>query len=381
MQSSGIEILKDLYSQKLSDLENEGRLRMLRPLPVSDGNQLDLTHNDYLGLRHDSAFQEAVYEAAKAWPMGAGASRLLGGEHAIYEELERKFSDWKGSEASLYFNSGFAANEGLLTALAHPSVTFFSDSLNHASLIDGFRLAKLDASQKQIFAHNDLKDLRNKLQASKTEGKVIVTETLFSMDGDFAPISGLIDLAEEFHAVLVMDEAHALGVMGKEGAGLVSDYDAKNIITINPCGKAMAGAGALVSGPEWLRQLLINKSRSFIYSTGASPWSAAGLNVAIDWVRKAKAKRVRLQMLGHSLRDSMEELGFSYGESNSHIVPLLLGDEARSLAFEEALRSRGILARAIRPPTVPVHGCRIRFSLNANISSLEPLIEALKDIS
>lgn len=381
MSSTGIGIIEELFSRKLRQIEAQGRLRSLRPLTLAETPLLDLTHNDYLGFRYDAAFQNAVREAALPWPLGAGASRLLGGEHKVYGELEKLFSEWKGSESSLYFSSGFAANEALMSALAHPEIDFFSDALNHASLIDGLRLARIESRQKIIFQHNDLEDLREKLRASTARGKIIVTESLFSMDGDVAPLAKLLDLCREFKALLVVDEAHALGVFGNEGAGLLSGFDHSEIISINPCGKAMAASGALVSGPEWVRRLLINTGRSFIYSTGASPWLAAALITAIDLVRKAKVKRVRLQMLGNSLRDSFEELGLDFGNSTTHIVPLILGSEEKSLRFEKALAERGILARAIRPPTVPEHECRLRLSLHANIASLEPLILALKELT
>lgn len=381
MSSTGIGIIEEMFSRKLRQIEAQGRLRSLRPLTLAETPLLDLTHNDYLGFRYDAAFQNAVREAALPWPLGAGASRLLGGEHKVYGELEKLFSEWKGSESSLYFSSGFAANEALMSALAHPEIDFFSDALNHASLIDGLRLARIESRQKIIFQHNDLEDLREKLRASTARGKIIVTESLFSMDGDVAPLAKLLDLCREFKALLVVDEAHALGVFGNEGAGLLSGFDHSEIISINPCGKAMAASGALVSGPEWVRRLLINTGRSFIYSTGASPWLAAALIAAIDFVRKAKVKRVRLQMLGNSLRDSFEELGLDFGQSTTHIVPLILGSEEKSLRFEKALAECGILARAIRPPTVPEHECRLRLSLHANIASLEPLILALKELT
>ncbi|RZA23446.1 MAG: 8-amino-7-oxononanoate synthase [Proteobacteria bacterium] len=382
MQGSGIDILEDIFSRKLAEIKSQGRWRSLRPLTFesSGGALLDLTHNDYLGFRGDPAFQADALQAASAWPMGAGASRLLGGEHKIYGDVERIFSEWKGAESALYFSSGYAANEALMSALAHPELTFFSDSLNHASLIDGLRLARISPQQKVIFQHNDSDDLRSKLAASGSRGKIVVTESLFSMDGDRAPLAKLLTVCEEFGATLVVDEAHALGVYGTDGAGFVSGPEHRGIISVNPCGKAMAASGAFVCGPVWLRNLLINTGRSFIYSTGASPWLAAGIIPAIDHVRKAKVKRVRLDMLGHSLRDHLEELGLSYGESSTHIVPLILGSEENALRFEGALRDRRIFARAIRPPTVPVDQCRLRLSLNSNLANLDPLVLALKEL-
>ncbi|MBC7531393.1 MAG: 8-amino-7-oxononanoate synthase [Oligoflexus sp.] len=382
MPTQGIDILKHLVSQRLSRIEGQGRLRRLLPLTPQSSETLDLTHNDYLAFRYDPEFQKLAYEAAKAWPMGAGASRLLGGEHLIYETLESAFSLWKGCETSLYFASGYAANEALMTALAQKDVEFFSDSLNHASLIDGLRLARIEPHQKQIFDHNDMQALRDKLSLSQASLKIVVTESLFSMDGDEAPLQELITLCREFGALLVLDEAHALGVYGAKGSGLVeaAGLDHDEIITINPCGKAMAASGAFVSGPLWLKHLLINSARSFIYSTGASPWLAAGLHAGMKRVADAGDRRQHLAEIASSLRSELQILGCNIGLSTKHIIPLILASEERSLEVERRLSERGILARAIRPPTVPEGECRLRLSLHAGVTNLEPLLTALKDI-
>ncbi|RZA11172.1 MAG: 8-amino-7-oxononanoate synthase, partial [Proteobacteria bacterium] len=368
----GTALFGELAREKLKAIEAQGRLRSLRTLASASlgGNAacaMDLTHNDYLNFRDDFAFQERARAAARDWPIGAGASRLLGGEHRIYAELESAFSQWNGSEASLYFTSGYAANETLITVLAQFDADFFSDALNHASLIDGMRLARSSSrDSKHIFRHNDLDHLAHQLKTSKKRAKVVVTESLFSMDGDKAPLRELSALCQEFEALLVVDEAHALGVYGQTGSGLTEEFglDPKSLITINPCGKAMAASGALISGPAWLRTLLINMGRGFIYSTGASPWVASGLRANLDTIAKAGDRRSHLTALSHELREGLTLLGLDYGTSKSHIIPLILGSEARSLKAEHALAERGILARAIRPPTVPEGSCRLRLSLH-----------------
>lgn len=382
MSSQGMNVLKNLVSQKLSSIESKGRLRRLRPLHPRSGDWLDLTHNDYLSFRYDKDFQSTAHKASAEWPMGAGASRLLGGEHLVYEKLEAAFSCWKNCESSLYFASGYAANEALMTVLALPEAEFFSDSLNHASLIDGLRLARLDKGQKHIFPHNDVEALRDKLSKSQSSLKIVVTESLFSMDGDEAPLIELSALCREFKALLIVDEAHALGVYGKRGSGLIEarGLDHDEIISINPCGKAMAAAGAFISGPAWLRQYLINTGRSFIYSTGASPWIAAGMLATLPLIEAATDRRQKLFAMSERLRHDLQDLGFSIGTSSTHIIPLLLGSEEKSLHVEQELLGRHILARAIRPPTVPEGECRLRLSLHAGLDHLEPLLKALKEI-
>ncbi len=383
MPTQGINTLKNLVQQRLSAIDGQGRTRSLRPLARdSRGALLDLTHNDYLGFRADPVFQKTVHDAAGVWPMGAGASRLLGGEHLIYEQLEQTFSAWKGCEASLYFVSGYAANEALMATLGMADVNFFSDSLNHASLIDGLRLSRIGAEQKHIFPHNNLSVLREQLTLSTSLLKVVVTESLFSMDGDQAPLPELLALCRAHGALLIVDEAHALGVYGAQGSGLLEAHgiSADEVITINPCGKGMAGAGAFISGPLWLRHYLINTARSFIYSTGASPWLAAGLQASIGMVRQARDRRTHLAEISRALRLELTRFGYSIGKSTSHIVPLILGSEAKSLQTELRLKEYGILARAIRPPTVPEGECRLRLSLHAGLSGLDPLLQALREI-
>ncbi|MBC7661367.1 MAG: 8-amino-7-oxononanoate synthase [Chitinophagaceae bacterium] len=386
---SGFDIFRNLAEDRLSSITAQGRLRTLRTLPHPEFHPseppsvIDLTHNDYLGFRYDAAFQSRALEAARQWPMGAGASRLLGGEHRIYEDLETAFSLWKGAEASLYFASGYAANETLMSVLALCDAEFFSDSLNHASLIDGMRLARIRPEFKHIFRHNDLEDLERKLERSTQTAKVVITESLFSMDGDEAPLKALEALCQRYQTLLVVDEAHALGVYGPDGSGLISAHklNPDTVISINPCGKAMAAGGALISGPSWLRRLLINTGRGFIYSTGASPWVAAGLLANLQTIKEAQARRAHLHALSKRVRRALQELGYDTGMSSTHIIPIIVGSEDRSLQLERALADRDIRARAIRPPTVPERLCRLRLSLHAALSDVEPLLSALKDIS
>ncbi len=360
--------LAGLIHEKLATLDAQHRRRRLRTLTEASG--IDLTHNDYMGLRADKAFQSRALAAAAPWPAGSGASRLLGGEHAIYGELEEAFAEWKGTESALYFPSGYAANEALMCALHLGDAVYFSDEWNHASLIDGMRLARLRPEQKRIFQHNDMQHLERLLQDCNAQLKIIVVESLYSMDGDLCPARDLAALAKKHDAVLVVDEAHALGVYGPQGEGWMAAQavDHAQYISVNPCGKAMAGGGALVCGPHWLRDHLINTARSFIFTTGASPWSAAALRESVRTLKSLDDRRQEFQSRISRMHKHLDELGFDKGRSMTHIIPIILGPEAEALRAEAFCQQRGVLARAIRPPTVPEGSCRLRLSLHAGLS-------------
>lgn len=371
-------LLRDAALERLATLSSLYRLRHLVPRPAGnlDDGPIDLTSNDYLGLTRLPWFQAAARDRLAALPSGAGASRLLGGEHPIFGELERTFSEYKNAESSLYFTSGFAANEGVAGALARlgEEIAFFSDRFNHASLIDGIRLAGLPPSRRAIFQHNDADDLAQALERSTARLKVIFTESVFSMDGDRAPLAAIARLCQEHDAVLVLDEAHAVFCLdhadpeGGRGLSGAVDLPADALITINTCGKAFGAAGALVAGPRWLRDYLINTARSFIYSTGPSPWMAATVLTALAHDTAMGPLRRRLATLGDHLRAELVRLGFDVGASTTAIIPVLARSDERALAWSAFLEERGILARAIRPPTVPDGTARLRLSLSAGLT-------------
>jgi 8-amino-7-oxononanoate synthase len=363
--------LAALIQEKLVRLDALNRRRRLRPL--IDGSGIDLTHNDYMGLRADPAFQSRAHAAASPWPAGSGASRLLGGEHAIYAEVEEAFAEWKGAASALYFPSGYAANEALMSALHLGDAVYFSDEWNHASLIDGMRLARLKPEQKRIFRHNDLVHLEKLLQDCSASLKIIVVESLYSMDGDLCPARELTVLAQRYEAVLIVDEAHALGVYGPKGEGWMAaqGVDPSLYISVNPCGKAMAGSGAFICGPAWLRDHLINTARSFIFTTGASPWAAAALGESVRTMKDLSERRLQFQRRVERMHHHLDALGFNKGQSASHIIPIILGPEAEALRAEAFCQERGVLTRAIRPPTVPEGSCRLRLSLHAALSDAD----------
>lgn len=365
------EQLRKLAEQRLEVLRTRQRYRSLR---ARDDALIDLNSNDYLGLARLSWFQEAVRERCRLLPVGAGGSRLLGGEHAIFAELETRFARFKGSQAALLFPTGYHANEGVITAIAQlagASIEIFSDRLNHASIIDGLRLTGLSSNQRTIFAHHDLKDLASKLEASTASIKVVVSETVFSMDGDRIDVGAMRALCQRYGASLVLDEAHAIYALDhsdlESGRGLADG----SIITINPCGKALGAAGALLAGPQWLREVMINLARPFIYSTATSPWVAAALLVALEEDHAMRARRRRLHQLAQALRQALAALDFDTGASTTAIVPVIAQSDERAVLWSRFLEQHGILVRPIRPPTVPDGTARLRLSLSASLSDLE----------
>lgn len=346
----------------------------LRRLGIIRG--VNLCSNDYLGLATDPRLGEAVTSAlAGGIPAASAGSRLLSGNAEIWEELEAEIARFMGSEAALYFNSGYSANVGLLSALIRPGDVVFSDAANHASIIDGLRLA---GARKVIFPHRDMdsleRELRNDFSGAGVSGigqKFIVTESIFSMDGDRAPIPDLVALAEKYGAELIVDEAHATGVIGPQGKGLVAACGLSDriLVTIHPCGKALAGMGCFVCCSEKLKQYLVNHARTFIFSTALPPYLAAQMRAAIRIVAAADRERNDLSALAAFLRPKLREAGFDIGTGDTQIVPIFLGENERAVRFSALLNGEGFAVRPIRPPTVPPGTSRLRLSLNAKLST------------
>ncbi len=353
----------------------------LRRLETPAG--VDLNSNDYLGLARDGRLRQAVADAvAAAGRVGGTASRLLSGHDAAWEALERQFADFVGAEAALYFTSGYAANLGLLTALLGPDDVVFSDAANHASLIDGLRLS---GARRVIYPHGDAAALERLLEQHATAPgtRVIVTESIFSMDGDAAPLAALARLAERWGAALVVDEAHALGVLGPGGRGLLAESPARawTIATVYTCGKALASAGAFVCGSRLLIEFLINRARPLIFSTAAPPYLAAQIAAALQFVAAAEAERRWLAEAAAWLRAELRAAGLGVPAGPSPIVPVILGSNRRAVAFAVALQQRGFWVRPIRPPTVPPGTARVRLSLTAALdrATLERLAAACRE--
>jgi 8-amino-7-oxononanoate synthase len=352
-----------------SDLAGLASRDQLRRLGAIHG--VNLCSNDYLGLSGDPRLREAVVAAlAEGTALCSTGSRLLSGNAEIWEKLESEIAQFMGSEAAIYFSSGYAANLGLLGALVRPGDVVFSDASNHASIIDGLRLS---GARKVVFPHLDLDFLERELRKQEfaTAQKFIVSESIFSMDGDCAPIADLVALAERNGAEMIIDEAHATGVVGPQGRGLVaaSGLSSRVLATVHPCGKALAGMGCFVSCSEKIRQYLVNHARTFIFSTALPPYMAAQMRAVIPVVAAADRERADLSALAVSLRQSLRQAGFDVGRGTSQIVPVLLGDNERAIRFSALLSDAGFGVRAIRPPSVPAGTSRLRLSLNVNLSA------------
>ena len=314
--------------------------------------------NDYLGLAGEDLATEPSGLA------GAGASRLVTGSHTEHAALERELAEWQNCSAALLFNSGYNANTGVFSALFDARDVIFSDALNHASLIDGLRLSK---ARRVVYPHGDVDTLRLRLQeAGADRHRVIVTESIFSMDGDRAPLGSLAALAEEFGALLVVDEAHAIGVFGREGSGLVDalGLDAAVAIRIGTCGKALGTYGAFVAGSSALREVLYNRARSFVYTTALPP--------AVVQQTRRSLTRVRGGRLQDALWERIAQIGeilnryaLDTSAADSAIFPILVGSAEAALQATHQLRKGGVLITAIRPPTVPTGTARLRLTASA----------------
>lgn len=339
--------------RSLVDSEPQGQGWLLR-----DGRRmLNLASNDYLGLQQRSGI-------ADAW-MGAAASRLIVGNNPVYGRFEEEFARFKGTESCLLFSSGYMANVGVIPSLMGRHDVVFSDRLNHASIVDGIVLSRAEHVR---YRHRDLDHLETLLRKADTGSKkLIVTDSIFSMDGSIAPLRELVELKDRYGAMLMVDEAHSGGLYGEQGQGLVHELGLTERVEIQmgTFSKAYGGYGAYIAGDEVLKQYLVNKARSFIYTTALPP--AVIESVRLNWLqaRKEEWRRKELSRKAVWFREALRQRGFDTGESESHIVPLLLGSNERTVRFSEKLQQAGIAAVAIRPPTVPEGTARIRFTLMA----------------
>ncbi len=362
------------------ELDVLARQSQFRALEIPKG--INLCSNDYLGLASDPRLHQALLESInRVHQVGSTGSRLLSGNSSEWETIEREFAEFAGTDAALCFGSGYAANIGLLSSLLKPGDIVFSDALNHASLIDGIRLS---GAEKVIYPHRDLRFLETALRArsGRPGASVIVTESVFSMEGDVAPIRDLLALAKANNAALVVDEAHATGVCGPHGRGIAAEEGAERevLATVHTCGKALASAGAFVCGDVALRDYLVNRARTFLFSTALPPYLAGQIRAALEIVRGADTERSHLRELASNLRTKLKEEGIDCGTSSTHIIPVLLGSNERALHVAGELQRGGFAAKAIRPPTVPRGTARIRVSLTSKIS-IEQVCQLARAIS
>jgi 8-amino-7-oxononanoate synthase len=352
----------------LRELESRSQRRNLVEI-----TGVNLCSNDYLGLADSLALKQSVIDAVvKAARTGGTGSRLLSGHAAVWAELEEEFAAFAGSEAALYFGSGYAANIGLLTSLANKKDVIFSDALNHASIIDGIRLS---GAQKIIYRHRDLNQLERSLKEkhSKPGRKLIVTEMVFSMDGDVAPVDAIVALAEKYGASVIVDEAHATAVHGPGGRGIASQFlaDGRVLAAMHTCGKALASAGAFVCGSAVLREHLINHARTFIFSTAMPPYMAEQIRAALRLAAEMHTERAELNLRSQDFSKSLQRDDWDSLGSTTQIVPAVIGANDAALAAADFLQRAGFAVRAIRPPTVPPGTARFRFSVTHKISAVE----------
>jgi 8-amino-7-oxononanoate synthase len=356
------------HEAALAALARKGRLRKLAPRAG-----LDFTSNDYLGLAESNALRDAARAALeRGVPLGAGGSRLLRGNHPEHEALEAEAAEFFSSEAALYFPTGFAANAALFAALPRREDLIVHDALIHASVRDGFDPARVPVVETP---HNDVTAMADAIRGWRARGGTgrawIAVETLYSMDGDRAPLADLVALAEREDAMLVLDEAHATGVYGPQGRGLGAAYEGRaHVISLHTCGKALGASGGLVTLPTLYKEFLVNRSRAFVYSTAPSPLMAAVVRSALKLSAAADDARARVAALvAHTAKLMASYQGWK--ASGSQIQPIILGADSRAVRFAEGLQALGHDIRAIRPPTVPEGTARLRLALSVHINECD----------
>jgi 8-amino-7-oxononanoate synthase len=353
----------------------EGRLeRSLRP-----PSGIDLSSNDYLGLSTHPRVVAAMIGAIEREGVGSTGSRLLRGDRESFAEIERRFAAFKGTERALYFSSGYLANLAVLTTFAEGGDVILSDSRNHASLIDAGRLS---SARRIVFPHKDAGALSQLLSRPPSSGHTfVVTESLFSMDGDVPPLAEYADLCRQHGATLIVDEAHAVGIYGTRGSGILEELsvDGGHCLSINTAGKALGVSGAFVAGPAWAIDYLIQRARPFIFTTAAPPAVAAAIGASLDVIADEPDRRSRLMDRVKQLRAAMGTSGLPVPASFSQIVPLVIGDNERALDAASALQAQGFDVRAIRPPSVAPGTARLRISVNVALTdeAIDSFVRAL----
>ncbi|MBI5674947.1 MAG: 8-amino-7-oxononanoate synthase [Nitrospirae bacterium] len=367
------------FAEDLKELKKKGLLRKLSfiesscdsHIKIKGKDYINFSSNDYLNLSGHPEIVKTAITALKKYGFGSGSSRLLSGSWLPHKRLEERISAFKKTEAALVFNTGYAANTGIIPAIAGSGDMILSDELNHASIVDGARLSKAEV---KIYRHRDMNHLEKLLKtfclSGKSKGRqcLIVTDAVFSMDGDIAPLKDIVNLAKKYNALLMIDDAHGTGVLGKSGRGGLEHFGLKgeNIIQMGTFSKAFGCFGAFAVGSKKLIDLLINRARSFIYSTSLPPSVAEVCVKAIDIVEYESVERRRSLLKNRQrLFEGLNKLGYDTLSSETQIIPMLIGDTENVLRVGNYLFRKKIFAPAIRPPTVPHGKCRIRFSVTA----------------
>ena len=371
----------------LEDIRDRGLMRRMRmvsgpqgPRVLLDGRPvLLLCSNNYLGLADHPRVREAAAEAAMRYGAGAGASRLVSGNMRIHRRLEERLAEFKRSETALLFGSGYLANVGVVQALAREGDVVFSDSLNHASIVDGCRLA---GAETFVYRHSDVEHLAWGLQQAGGRGSLIVTDGVFSMDGDVAPLPEIVELAQRHDARVMVDEAHGTGAVGPDGRGAVAAAGLEDEVDllVGTLGKALGSYGAYVCCGRQMAKYLVNTARTLIFSTAVGPPAVAAAMAALELLREQPRRVEKLQRNGAVLREALAAEGLTVPAGQTPIVPLVIGDAEDAVRVSERALEQGVFAQAIRPPTVPAGGSRLRLTVMASHTKTE-LREAAKTVA
>lgn len=378
--------MADWIDEDLAQRRRAGLYRRRRRIDSAQGARveyrgrtlLNFSANDYLNLAADPRLASAAARAARRYGAGAGASPLVSGHLPPLRSLERALARWQGAEAALVFSSGFIANLAVLSALADRDTIVFSDELNHASLIDGCRLAR---AKTVVYRHGNANHLEELLGREKGgKRRLIVTDSVFSMDGDFAPLAALRDLAERHDCLLVVDEAHATGVLGRGGRGLCSEITSDRLIKIGTLSKSLGTQGGFVCGSRKLIDWLVNCARPYIFSTALAPPIAAAARRAVQIGEAEPERRKQVLTLAEKLRLQLLDMGYPETGSKCQIVPVIVGEPEKTVRLSKQLEDEGLLVPAIRPPSVPPGTSRLRISLTAGHTEedVERLVAALR---
>jgi 8-amino-7-oxononanoate synthase len=361
--------------QELKELGLYRRMRMISgpqgPRVVLDGKPvLLLCSNNYLGLADHPRVREAAADAAMRWGVGAGASRLVSGTMTVHRRLEERLADFKRTQAALLFGSGYLANIGVITSLAGTGEVVFSDELNHASIIDGCRLARAETF---VYRHADVEHLAWGMRQAEGRGSLIVTDSVFSMDGDVAPLAEIVELAHRHGVRVAVDEAHGTGCLGPGGRGAVAEAGVEDEVdvVVGTLSKALGAYGAFVACEQPMAQLLVNSARPFIFSSAPPPPAVAGALAALELLAEQPQRVEKLQVNGDALRDELAREGFEVAGSTTQIVPLVIGDAKQAMRICELAIERGVFGQAIRPPTVPEGTSRLRLAVMASHTKAE----------
>jgi 8-amino-7-oxononanoate synthase len=377
-------------SDELKKIRKSGLYRELKVVGNAQGTHLEIKDktflsfcsNNYLGLANNPSVIKAVKDAVEEYGWGAGASRLVSGNMTLHETLENEISRFKGKEATLVFPTGYMANLGAISSLVSNGDLVICDKLNHASIIDGCRLSGADL---RVYAHRDMEKLENILRkSSKYNRKLIVTDSVFSMDGDLAPLPDIVKIAGKYKAMVMVDEAHGTGVFGENGRGVVEHFNLNREVDIimGTLSKAIGSLGGYVTGDTDLINYLKNKARTFMYTTALPPAVCAASIAGIKLIKEDPSIRESLWHNVHFIKDKLESLNFNVISSESPIIPILIGDAERTVDISNFLYERGILISAIRPPTVPAGTSRLRITVMSTHSrnDMEKLLAVLSDI-